>query len=256
MKEAPTSAGLANAASNGFPDVESALRGREVAFAERLADIDGFAASLEAIGTEAPPQPRWAQDWFPGLDGAAAYVLTRKLKPRRIVEIGSGHSTRFLARAIRDGALSTELVAIDPSPRAKIAGLGVEHLPLRLQEVGTNPFSSLEANDFLFVDSSHVMAPGSDVDLIINNIVPRLHRGVVVHFHDMFFPDDYPSSWAWRRYNEQQAVAPLIASARYEILFSSHYARTRMSEALSRTVMGRLPLPFGAIESSLWALKA
>ena len=255
MKDVSTRSDLATTASNGFSDVESALRGREAAFAEFLAEIDGLASFLEAIGTEAPPQPRWAQDWFPGLDGAAAYTLTRKLKPRRIVEIGSGHSTRFLARAVHDGKLSTELVAIDPSPRAKVAGLKVEHHPLKLQEAEIGSLFSLQVNDFLFVDSSHILTSGSDVDVIVNGIVPSLSRGVVVHFHDMFFPDDYPASWAWRRYNEQQAVLPLITSAHYEILFSSHYARTRMSEAVSRTVMARLPLPFGAIESSLWARK-
>jgi len=80
--------------------------------------IEDLAPELEAIGADRPPQPRWDQDWFPRLDAAAAYAIVRKTQPRRIVEVGSGHSTRFLARAVADGKLETEITAIDPQPRA------------------------------------------------------------------------------------------------------------------------------------------
>ena len=76
-----------------------------------------YLPALAAFGNEPPPAPRWTQDWFPRLDGALAYVLARERKPSRIVEIGSGHSTRFFARAIVDGGLPTRHIAIDPAPR-------------------------------------------------------------------------------------------------------------------------------------------
>src|SRR5262245_31183128 len=83
-----------------------------------LSLIEGHARELEAIGPDAPPAPRWNQDWFPRLDAAAAYAMVRALRPKRIVEVGSGHSTRFLARAVADGGLDTRITAIDPEPRA------------------------------------------------------------------------------------------------------------------------------------------
>jgi len=65
-------------------------------------------------------RPRFNQDWFPGLDGAMAYTLVRYFKPAKIVEVGSGHSTRFLAQAINDGGLRTQLYSVAPQPRADV----------------------------------------------------------------------------------------------------------------------------------------
>jgi len=75
---------------------------------------------------------------------------------------------------------------------------------------------------------------------------------VHVHFHDIFLPDPYPTHWAWRRYNEQAAVAALIAAGAYSRKFSSHWEVTHHPERLAQGVLGRLPLVAGAIESSLW----
>src|SRR5204863_425837 len=79
-------------------------------------------------GHAPPPAPRWDQDWFPRLDAAAAYTMVRTLGPKRIVEVGCGHSTRFMARAVADGRLATSIIAIDPAPRAKLEGLNVRWL--------------------------------------------------------------------------------------------------------------------------------
>lgn len=220
-----------------------------------LADLANDPGPLEAIGHEAPPAPHWTQDWFPRLDAAVAYGLVRRLRPARIVEIGSGHSTRFLARAIRDGGLSTRLVAIDPRPRATLAGLAVEWIGKTLQSAGTEPFASLQPNDMLFIDSSHVMMPGSDVDHLFNRILPLLAPGVFVHVHDIFLPDAYPAEWAWRGYNEQQAVMGLLIAGGFDILFASRYAITRHADRARSGVLGRLPMPAGAHESSLWLVK-
>src|SRR6185503_4717515 len=88
---------------SSFPDPWS----RRMAFS--LSSIENYRAELEAIGFEPPPAPRWNQDWFPRLDAAAAYAMVRITQPRRIVEVGSGHSTRFLARAVADGGLATRI---------------------------------------------------------------------------------------------------------------------------------------------------
>ena len=213
-----------------------------------LSSIESFAAELEAIGREPPPAPRWNQDWFPRLDAAAAYAMVRTLEPRRIVEVGCGHSTRFLARAVADARLDTRITAIDPAPRASLDGLAVQLLKQPVQATPPALFQELEDRDILFIDSSHQLKPGSDVEFLLERALPCLARGVRVHFHDIFLPDPYPAAWAWRRYNEQQAVAPLIGAG-YAVEFSSHRA------GKLNGVLGRLPLAEGAIESSLWLRK-
>ena len=214
-----------------------------------LAAIESYAAELEAIGGEAPPAPRWTQDWFPRLDAAAAYAVVRATRPRRIVEVGCGHSTRFLARAVADGRLDTTITSIDPAPRATLQGLAVRWLRVPVQAADLAPFQALEAGDILFVDSSHQLKPGSDVEHLFRQVMPRLKSGVRLHFHDVFLPDDYPPAWAWRRYNEQEAVRGLLERGHAQE-FSSHQVKGALTG-----VLARLPLVEGAIESSLWLRK-
>ena len=211
--------------------------------------IESFAAELEAIGSDPPPAPRWNQDWFPRLDAAAAYAMVRTLRPKRIVEVGSGHSTRFLARAVADGGLDTRITAIDPKPRASLSGLEIDWIATPVQRVAA--FPALGEGDILFIDSSHQLKPGSDVDFLLNAVLPLLPSGVRVHFHDIFLPDDYPEHWAWRRYNEQPAVAALIRKDVFKIDFASH-ATVKFHPEKIDGVLARLPLVPGAIESSLW----
>jgi predicted O-methyltransferase YrrM len=219
-----------------------------------LATIAAHATRLHAFAGP-PPAPRWDQDWFPRLDGAAAYALVRSLRPRRIVEIGCGHSTRFLAAALADGALDCGITCIDPAPRARLAGLPVRHLQRLLQQTDPGELAALGPGDFLFVDSSHVAMPGSDVDRLLGDTLPRLAAGVVVHLHDVFLPDAYPAGWAWRGYNEQLAVACLLQGGAFEILLASHWVATRHAAWLAAAGIATLPLLAGAFETSLWLRK-
>jgi predicted O-methyltransferase YrrM len=240
-----------------YEAIASLFKSRESAFRAALGLIEGYAPALLALGREPPPAPRFEQDWFPRLDAALAYSLMRKSRPRRIVEVGSGHSTRFLARAVKDEGLAASITAIDPKPRAGLTGLdSVRLIRAPLQQAGLEPFAALEAGDVLFIDSSHVLMPGSDVDILINRVIPALPSGVLVHLHDIFLPDDYPVAWSWRGYNEQLAVAPMLLGGGFELLFASHYAATRMNDALAGTVVARLPMPEGAYESGLWLRRA
>lgn len=229
------------------------FRAAETQFEALLAEAASHSRTFATFGSAPPPAPRFEQDWFPGLDAAIAYTLVRARRPRRIVEIGSGHSTRFLARAIADGGLSTTLTAIDPAPRATLTGLPVDWQRLPLQRADRSAFESLAAGDVLFVDSSHVLVPGSDVDVVLNEIWPLLSPGVLVHIHDIFLPDSYPESWAWRGYNEQNAIGPLIAAQR--LLWSSRWVATRMPAAVAASPLAALPRPAQGFESSLWLEK-
>lgn len=224
-------------------------------FSSLIDDINSLAPMLEAIDGGPGRQPRWNQGWFPRLDAAAAYGMVHRLRPTRIIEIGSGHSTRFMARAVRDGGFETRITSIDPAPRAAADELAIDHIQCKAQETDPALFAELTQGDILFIDSSHILMPGTDVDFMLNRIWPDLAAGVVIHFHDIFLPDDYPAAWSWRGYNEQLGVAPLITGGAVDILFASHYAVTRMSEHLAGTVVERLPLMDGAVESSLWLRK-
>ena len=238
-----------------YKPIERMFDAAREAHIQFIENINKYAQILESIGENSPPGPRWQQDWFPRLDGAAAYTMVREKRPTRIVEVGSGHSTRFIAQAISDQKCETEFTAIDPQPRAVIQGLDIEFIRATLANASAAPFENLQAGDILFIDSSHILMPGSDVDDLFNRILPSLPAGVLVHIHDIFLPDDYPASWAWRGYNEQQAIPSMVLSGGYEIVFSSHYVRTHVATMLSGTVLDQLALLDTAFETSLWLRK-
>ncbi|HMB75747.1 MAG TPA: class I SAM-dependent methyltransferase [Kiloniellaceae bacterium] len=241
--------------SRCYGAVEERLQSRREVFYDWLQRLSRYEAAFAAIGGDPAPAPRWAQSWFPRLDAAMAYGLLRELKPRLVMEVGSGHSTRFLCRAVADGGLETKILAIDPAPRASLAASGVELLRQPLHEAAPAPVERLAAGDFLMIDSSHILMPGSDVDYLLGHVLPRLPAGVLVQFHDIFLPDDYPVSWAWRGYNEQQGVLPLILSGDWEVIFASRFVATRAKKMLADSVVGSLPLEAEAIESALWLRK-
>lgn len=238
-----------------YPTVEAKLAGAADDFRALLEAADRFADDLARIGPDQPPAPRWNQDWFPTIDALAAYTLVRTRAPSRIVEVGSGHSTRFMARAVADGKLATRITAIDPAPRATIEGLDIDIVRTTVDVADGAVFDALKPGDVLFIDSSHILVPGSDVDLLLNRVLPMLPAGVLVHMHDIFLPDDYPTDWGWRGYNEQQGVAPLLALANWRPLWASHYAATRMADAVNGSIAARLPTVEGARPASLWLQK-
>lgn len=239
------------AGPSGYPALDPIFADARPRFEQGLDAIARHLPVLRGLGAEKPPAPRWSQSWFPWLDAAFAYAFVRAARPSRIVEIGSGHSTRFMARAIEDGGLPTRLDCIDPAPRAALDGLAVRWTRARLEE-SAYPFGELAAGDVVFVDSSHILMPGTDLDFLFADVLPRLAPGVILHFHDVFLPRAYPSEWAWRGYNEQNAVAALLASRAYTPLWSSAYVETRMADAVAARGLDSLPRPEDAPVSSLW----
>ncbi|MES2524493.1 MAG: class I SAM-dependent methyltransferase [Gemmatimonadota bacterium] len=143
-------------------------------------------------------------EWYGYCDATMLHCMIRHLRPRRIMEIGSGFSScvtmdtneRFFGGAI-------DLTFIDPYPERLLSLLREEdksriHLiEKRLQDVPLEQFQSLEAHDILFVDSTHVSKVNSDVNRIFFEILPAIARGVHVHFHDVFYPFEYPRDWIY-----------------------------------------------------------
>lgn len=237
-----------------YPALEPLFAAAVPAMSEVMAAIERHAGDL--LGLQGPPPvPRWGQDWFPRLDGAALYAMVRLAPPRQVLEIGSGHSTRFMARALADAGVGCNVTCIDPAPRADLAGLPVALQRRLLRPTDADLAAALEPGDLLFVDSSHLAVPGSDVDLVLNHLLPRLRPGVLVHLHDIFLPDAYPAAWSWRGYSEQLAVACLVQGGGWRLRFASRYLVTRRPEDLATSVVARLPLLEGAFETSLWLEK-
>ena len=237
-----------------YPALRPSFEAAWPRFSGVLEAIESHADDLRSILQGRGPA-RFDQSWFPRLDAAAAYAISRREKPQRIVEIGSGHSTRFMAQAVLDGELSTRITCIDPAPRATLKKLNVEHQQALLREVDPAVFEALEARDILFIDSSHIAMPGTDVDRLFLDVLPRLASGTLVHVHDITLPYAYPEIWDWRGYNEQLLAGALLQGGGYELVFASHYVVRDVSSALSRGILSKLPLVSGAHETSLWLRK-
>jgi hypothetical protein len=167
-------------------------------------------------------------DYFSGFDAAVYYSLIRHLKPRRIIEIGGGFSTRIAVKALavnRTGSLT----CIEPYPEERLNGANanIELIRKRVEEVDLEFFSSLQADDILFIDSSHTVKFGSDVCYELLEILPSLAPGVWVHVHDIFFPHDYPAEWLVKRrlaLNEQYLLEAFLAFNRqFRITLSDYW---------------------------------
>ncbi len=239
--------------AEGYPEIEAAFRLRGEMMRALLQDLNTLMPDMQRIGGKPAPAPRWDQGWFGTLDAAAAYALVRRSPPGRIIEVGSGHSTRFLARALKDTGAQASHICIDPEPRAALLDLPVKWEKALLSAAHLPLFDTLEAGDIAFFDSSHILWPGLDVDLIFNRILPRLKPEVLVHIHDIFLPDPYPKDWDWRGYTEQNGLSGWFMGGAYNVVFSSHYAATRLN---AMETVAALPRHAEAVDSSLWMVKA
>lgn len=137
-------------------------------------------------------------------DAIFLYCMIRRVKPRRIIEVGSGYSSCVMLDTNElhfDGSIA--LTFIDPYPELLLSLVResdqerIRIISRRIQDVELGEFESLEANDILFIDSSHVSKVHSDVNRIFFDILPRLREGVFIHFHDVFFPFEYPRDWIY-----------------------------------------------------------
>lgn len=175
----------------------------------------------------------YVNDMYSYGDAAIYFGLVWHLRPKLIVEIGSGYSSA-LAMDMRDiFRRDIALTFIEPYPHTLKSLLregdrsNVKIIEDKVQNVPVQNFELLQANDILFVDSSHVAKAGSDVCFEIFNILPRLHPGVIVHFHDCFWPFEYPREWLVeqnRGWNELYFLRAFLAyNDAFEVLFFNSY---------------------------------
>ena len=175
-------------------------------------------------------------DYFTSPDAEVAYALVRQLRPKHIVEIGSGHSTKLFREAITDGELRTTLVSIDPSPRVAVDALADRVISRLLEQVPLSFFDeTLSPDDILFIDLSHEIRIGNDVVNLFLNLVPKLKAGVVIYIHDIFLPFDYPAEWVvvnkWEFFREQYLVQAMLQECdKYDVIWPGHFLQRTLPD--------------------------
>lgn len=194
-------------------------------------------------------------------DAIMLHCMMRQLQPNRLIEIGSGFSSCLILdtnEIFFNNAIQT--LFIEPFPDllhaliSKNEQKSVRLLPHRLQDVQLEEFEALKENDILFVDSTHVSKINSDVNRIFFEILPRLNSGVYIHFHDIFFPFEYPKKWIYegRAWNEAYLLRAFL---QYNQAFSIVLMNTYMEMNYESFFQEKMPLCLLNPGGSIWIKK-
>jgi predicted O-methyltransferase YrrM len=220
-----------------------------------------LAAKLRPVLAEPPHGPRYraANSEYGPADAAIYRGMLTELLPERVIEVGSGYSTAVaLDEAdINPDLAELEVTCIEPFPERLLKLIkDTDHERVNLireavQDVDLKIYEQLEPRDILFIDSTHVVKPGSDVVWLLLHVLPRLSPGVVVHVHDVFWPFGYPAEWLKQRRDWTEAYlvhAFLVGNARWEIVFFSSWLWDFHPELIPAQLAGDQP-------GSLWLRK-
>ena len=195
-------------------------------------------------------------------DAICLYCMLRYAKPNRIIEIGSGYSSCVMLDSndlFFSG--STKLTCIEPFPDLLLSLIrpgDVDRITLiaqRVQDVELNEFEALGQNDILFIDSTHVSKIGSDVNWILFEILPRLSSGVYIHFHDVFYPFEYPKEWIYegRAWTELYMLRSFL---QFNTAFKIVFFNTFMEHFYETSFERDMPLCMRNRGGSIWIRKA
>ena len=211
-----------------------------------------FRREYETVSAEPPPGQLWP---FRGTDVLVAYCMVRHFQPRRIIEVGSGFSSLVLGQAAAKNKTSS-LICIDPFPGELLRNGSIPALQslieTKVQDLDVKFFSQLDPGDILFIDSSHAVKIGGDVNYLFLEVLPRLNPGVIVHVHDIFLPFEYRRHWVlneFRFWTEQYLLqAFLTFNSEFEVLLANYYLSRYHKEHL-RAAFPDLPRWIGG---SFW----
>lgn len=188
--------------------------------------------------------------FFNQADALALFVMMRTFRPARVIEVGSGFSSALMLD-IRDTFqdIGTHLSFIEPYPDRLLSLLSPSDLKStelrksKVQDVPIDHFTQLKANDILFIDSSHVSKVGSDLNFLMFEVLPVLNKGVIVHFHDIFYPFEYPHQWIRDgiHWNENYLLrAFLMFNKGFEIILFNDHIHSRLTSDLVSHKFDRL----------------
>jgi hypothetical protein len=180
---------------------------------------------------------------FSSVDGEIYYCMIRHFKPKKIIEVGGGYSTYLAAEAIlknkEKNGKESELIIIDPYPN-KILQKGFPGLSKviksKVEDVNYSLYKELGENDILFIDSSHVLKMGNDVQYLYLEVLPRLNKGVLIHIHDIYLPQHYPKEWLIKEYrfwDEQYLLQMFLTyNNEFEIVMCNNYLHQKHQDLL------------------------
>jgi predicted O-methyltransferase YrrM len=175
--------------------------------------------------------PRKALAFSPR-DSLVLYSMLEIFKPNKVIEIGAGESTTTILDSIKMNELNTKVISIEPYPEFLLGKItkrkfkNFELISKKVQDTNLDLYKSLKANDILFIDSTHVVKIGSDVNFIFENILPTLEKGVIVHVHDIIWPFEYHETWLTSKiyWNEAYFLRALLSNSdRYEVIWFGSY---------------------------------
>lgn len=188
--------------------------------------------------------PFWDNDWFTGLDAMSLYWLLVSRNPRYYFEVGSGNSTKFARHAISHHGLRTQIISVDPHPRAEIDALCDRVIREAFEDIRDRDLRFLGPEDIVFIDNGHRSFQGSDVTVVFLEFLPRLAPGTVVGIHDIFLPADYLDEWRSRFYNEQYLLAcALLYGDRVEVVFPVYYVTMQRRLMRRLSALGKAGIP-------------
>ena len=179
-----------------------------------------FAKTEDELGKNGNTRFYYENKFFSYGDGIILNMFLRKIRPRRIIEVGCGFSSAMMldSKDMFSELKGMEFTFIEPEPERRLLklvdGNTINLIKSNLQDVDPKLiYGSLEAGDLLFIDSSHVVKLNSDVMFIFNEILPNLKKGVYVHFHDITYPFIYPDCWVkeGRYWNETFFLKQFLA---------------------------------------------
>lgn len=231
---------------------------------EQMKLVNQFAQFYNEIPFKAEKQANvrfnFENEFYSYTDGIILYSVIRHFKPKRIIEIGSGFSSAVM---LDTNELffqnQIDLTFIDPYAKRLFSLMKQEDkqkvkvIETDVQLISLDVFQKLESGDILFVDSTHVTKTGSDVNYILFEILPIIKSGVLIHFHDIFYPFEYPKEWVFRgvNWNEDYILkAFLMYNEKFEIKIFSEYLHRHHKE-----VFADLPLAYLNAGGNLWIEK-
>ncbi len=224
-----------------------------------------FSKIIPFSSTPTPDKYRYYYDnkTYAHADGLTLFTALLKFRPKRLIEIGSGFSSSLMLD-INEAFLdrSMQFTFIEPNPDINLARLLREEdykkADVRqafVQDVDISLYQTLEENDILFIDNSHVSKTGSDVNFLMTEVLPTLKKGVLVHIHDIFYPFEYPKDWLLDlriNWNEIYVVHNfLLFNESFEMVFFSDYMQQKMKDKYA----GSIPLFFKDRPGGLWIRK-
>ncbi len=230
------------------PQPVAELPGIDISREAMLSEWKAFLPYLRDIPFGAQKSGQWRYGFenpaYSWADGSLLHAVLRRFKPRRLIEVGSGWSSACAIDTIENflgGAC--EVTFIEPYPallKELVASTSVQTLIIDqpIQNVPLDRFESLEAGDVLFIDSTHVVKTGSDVCHEVFDILPRLKSGVLLHFHDVFWPFEYPRAWAVddnRSWNELYLLRAFLQNnSDWRVVFFNDYMAKMASVEIAR----------------------